>query len=288
MTMKGTTLLFVLSLFGYLVKSQDLQVTLNGFRLGQYRDVPENEYGAPIQNGKYDDGYEYEAYAVEPDTSVYMIFEYARSDLNVIWSLQVTGSKAGYDCQFKGLKLGMSSDEVKNILGKPSRKVNINEYGHRWEYNNTNYSVEINPDGKLSSIKIMDLSDDYYQEPDPSKIPSFQKYSAILVSGDRNQLADLLAPDIEIYKDDSVHYFKRSIRTEVSSDASGIFRLVDEMNKTIKDTDPRDTLAYEENVRLILGQDPMHVAKFTLNKKYSEIVFKWMFGRYMIWEIKLN
>ena len=49
-----------------------------------------------------------------------------------------------------------------------------------------------------------------------------------------------------------------------------------------------NTLAYEENVRLILGQDPMHVAKFTLNKKYSEIVFKWMFGRYMIWEIKLN
>ena len=281
-------LLLILLSLSQLINSQVIQSDLNGYRLGQFRDVPKNEIKTILKKDKFEDGYEYEIYLIEPDTSVYMIFEYAKSDLNIIWSIQLTGSKPGYDCNFKGLKLGMSSDEVIDILGKPSDKINIAEYGKRWEYEKTNYSVETNPKNRLSSIKIMDLSNDIFSEPDLSKIPSFQQYSDILKSSNNLNICDILAPDIEIYKNDSVYFFKKSIETEIQADESGIFKLINEMNGIIKIVNSNDTLQYEENIRLVEGQNPMHVAKFRVNNNYSELVFKWMFGKYLIWEMKIN
>jgi len=286
--MKILYLNIVLLSLSLLVNSQEFQKDLNGYRLGQYRDVPKNELKTLLQNDKFEDGFEYEAYLAAPDTSVYMIFEYAKNDLNVIWSIQVTGSQPGYNFNFKGLRFGMKTDEVIRILGKPSDMVDIGEYGKRWEYNNTNYSVEINPKGFLSSIKISDLSNEFYSHIDISKIPSFEYYTEIFKSGDKNIIGDILAPDIEVYKSDSVYYFKKSISREVKTDESGIFTLINEMNEKIKSVNPKDSLQYEENIRLVLDQNPMHAAKFRINNVYSELTFKWMFGKYLIWEMKIN
>jgi hypothetical protein len=102
--MKKTLSLLVLLSLSSLINSQLFQSDLNGFRLGQFREVPKNEIKTILQKDKVEDGYEYENYLIEPDTSVYMIFEYAKTDLNIIWSIQSTGSKPGYDCNFKRTK----------------------------------------------------------------------------------------------------------------------------------------------------------------------------------------
>jgi hypothetical protein len=75
------------------ILAQDFMTDLYGFRLGQYRVVPKNELGEIIQQGKFDDGFEYEIFLVEPDSSVYLIFEYPDYDTNIIWSIQITGPK---------------------------------------------------------------------------------------------------------------------------------------------------------------------------------------------------
>lgn len=278
-------ILIVIPLFCY---GQEFVTDLNGFRLGQFREVPKFEFKTILQSDKFEDGYEYDAFLVTQDSSVYMIFEYAKSDLNIIWSIQITGVKAGYDCHFKGLKFGMTSKEVVKILGKPSTIVDIEKNGKRWEYDNTNYSIEINPNGKLSSIKIINKSDEFYPEIDIKEIPTFTQYSNILESSDNKAISEILAPDIEIYKNDSTYYFKNSFDNEIENDNSRLFRLINEMSHLIKQINPSDSLQYEENVRLVLHQDPMHVAKLHLNGNYSEIVFKWIFGRYLIWEMKIN
>lgn len=173
---------------------------LNGFRIGQFREVTKNELETIFKKDKFEDGFEYEVYFVEHDKSVYMVFVYANTDLETIWSIQVTGDKMGYDVNFKGLKLGMISDEVIQILGEPSSIVDIGVYGKRWVYKNTNYTVEINTKGLLSSIKITDISHEIYPKLDISKIPSFKQYSEILNSQDRKKIANILAPGLEIYK----------------------------------------------------------------------------------------
>ncbi len=76
--------------------------------------------------------------------------------------------------------------------------------------------------------------------------------------------------------------------SEVKQDYSGIFKLMDEVVSMIEKTNPHDEAQYEENARIAVGRDPLHVAKFKSNGKVSEIVFKYMFGRYLIWEIRLN
>ena len=78
---------------------------LNGFKLGQLRICPSNEFGSPFLKDRFEDGFEYEAFLLRPDTSLYMVFEYSNIDLKIIWSIQIYGS--AYDPNFLDLKLGM-------------------------------------------------------------------------------------------------------------------------------------------------------------------------------------
>lgn len=283
---KTLTLLFIG--FSIISFGQEIEIKLNGFGLGQFREVPKNELNVILQSDKFEDGFEYEIFLVEKDTSAYMIFEYANYDLNAIWSIQLTGTQNGFDCGFKGLKLGMTSKEIKSILGEPTSIQDAGEYGDKWVYDKTNYTLEISKEGKLGGIKIIDMSRDFFPEPDFKKIPSYEEYSKIFNSGNRNEISNLLAPGMEIYKNDSVFFFKNSINNEIQNDKSGIFDLVEEMTEIINKTNFKDTLQYEENMRISEFQGIMHVAKFNIDNKYYEIVFKYLFGKYLVWEMKIN
>jgi hypothetical protein len=269
-------------------QGQEIVTDLNGFRLGQFRDVPKNELKTILQQDKFEDGFEYEIYLVEKDTSVYMIFEYANYDLQTIWSIQLTGNKKGFDCSFKGLKLGMSETELISNVGRPSSVEDAGEYGKKWVYENKNYTLEISPDGTLGGIKIIDMSRDFYPEPDLNKLPKFSEYTEILESNNATTISNLLSSGMEIYKNDSVYFFNKSISNEIENDDSGIFKLISEFAAISRATDETDTLQYEENMRVTEYQGVLHVAKFRINEKYSEIVFKYMFGEYLIWEMKIN
>ncbi|MEP1780026.1 hypothetical protein, partial [Reichenbachiella sp.] len=254
--------------------SQDFVTDLNGFRLGQFRDVPKNELNTIIQEDKFDDGFEYEIFLVEPDTSVYMLFEYANYDLKTIWSIQLTGTKKDFDCGFKGLKLGMSEAEIKSLMGEASTVEDAGDYGDKWIYDNANYSLEISPNGLLAGIKIIDQSQEFYTASDITKIPNFKQYSEILNSDNQQLISDILAPGIEVYKNDSVHYFHNSMMKEINEDGSGIFSLTKELSQILSRVDPMDSLQYEENIRVAVGQATLHVAKIKLDGNYNEIVFR--------------
>ena len=204
----------------------------------------------------------------------------------VAYSVELAGMEQGYDCKFMGLKLGMPSKDVEQILGKPSSIEDVGEYGKRWEYSTANYSVEITPEEILGSVKIIDNFPPFAST-DISKIPSFEKYSGILKSKNRSVISELLAPNIEIYKGDSTIFFQRSMTNEIKDDSSGIFKIMDEVAAELTN-EKLPKVGYEENVRLQEGSDPLHVAKFTSSDQLSEIVFKFMFGKYLIWEIKLK
>jgi len=258
---------------------------LRGFQIGQYRDVAKNELGEAMKKDKYQDGFEYEIYLVNRDTSVYMIFEYSPADLAIIWSIQLTG-RINYEADFKGLKLGVDQSRVIEILGSPSRKENIGKYGEKWEYDGTNYSIEINTRGKLSSVKITDASSTLFPKLDANKIPTFGYVTDILKSKSPSKVKELLCPDVEISVHDSIYFFKNSISEEIKKDHSGIFKLISNLSADLEKINTSKVDEFEGNIRVATKQDPMYVMKIKKGNGIKEIVLKYRFGKYLIWEIK--
>lgn len=285
--MKNTTTTFLLLLLSlFKVNGQTTITDLNGFRLGQYRETATNELGNPIQHDKYDDGFEYEVFIIKPDTSLYMVFEYAVEHTDVIWSIQVSGSNTTADIGFKGLKLGLDKAEVQRVLGKPDKKDDMGKYGEKWSYDKTNYSVEISKSGKLSSIKIIDNYSS--NTPEASKLPKFGNILKLLNSKNNADIVSILAPRIEIYCKDKTMFFGKSLKTEIETDYSRIFQTIREIRKGLDKINTSDQNSYEENMRAVLGQNLKHVFKIKKGHPIKEIVLDYINGQYLIWEIRLQ
>lgn len=259
---------------------------LGGFKLKQYRETTQNELGQPFKSGKFEDGFEYDQYLLKKDVSLYMVFEYAASQTDRIWSIQISGTDATADLGFQGVRLGVDRAQVERQFGKPKSKIDVGEYGQRWEYENLNYSFEINPRGKLSSVKIKDISNEVYPKPDVKKIPTFADVLRVLTSKNHTEMAKLLAPDMEMYLGAQTLFFSKSLKTELATDYSKIFALVGTLAEDLKSVKTDDPDEYEENIRLIQGQSPKHVIKIKKGHKVKELVFNYEWDEFLLWEIR--
>ncbi|MBO9699949.1 MAG: hypothetical protein J7604_07045 [Sporocytophaga sp.] len=276
-----TILLFIFTLLG--VSGQTPVTDLYGFSLGQYRETATNEFGKPIEQGKFKDGYEYEVFLLNPDSSLYLVIEYAANHTDVIWSIQISGSNATKDIGFKGLRLGADKKEVERVIGKPEAKENIGEYGENWNYEKANYSIEISKSGKLSSAKIKNNFLD--NKPDVKKLPKFENIISIMSSSNNAEIASILAPGVEIYYKDKTWFLGKSIKNEINTDYSKVFQTIREISDGLNQINTSDINSYEENMRLAMGQNPKHVVKIKTGHKIKEIVFDYINGQYLIWEI---
>jgi hypothetical protein len=278
-----TTIILLLSLTLFEVSGQTSVTDLNGFWIGQYRETTINEFGKPSQQNKFEDGFEYDAFIINSDTSLIMVFEYAPNHINAIWSIQISGNNTNSDIGFKGLKFGVDKKEVERVLGKPDKKDNVGEYGERWSYRKTNYSVEISKSGKLSSVKI---TDDYSSNtPEVNKFPKFDNVMKTLCSKNDSVIARILAPRIEIYYKAQTLSFGKSLKTEIETDHSKIFQTIREITSDLNKINTSDDNSYEENLRMVSGQNPKYVFKIKTGHTIKEIVFEYINGQYLIWEI---
>lgn len=267
--------------------SQDLVNELNGFKLNQFREAPTSEYKKPLQKRTFDDGFEFELFLLKPDSTAYMIFEYANWDKNIIWSIQLFGDDENLNPNFKNLKMGMSKENLIKEIGQPSSIKSVGKYGEMLEYDNANYSFEINTKNRLSSIKIKELYSEYFPEPKLEKIPAFNSILESL-QGDNQEISEILSPGLEVYQNDEIIFFENSWQNEIENDLSGIYSLIRESIVGLEKVDSSNIDEYEENMRLTLNQNIKHVLKFKKHPKIQEIVMKWEFGKYLIWEIYLK
>lgn len=256
---------------------------LNGFRLRQYREAVFNELGEAPQSGAMGDDMEYEAFFLSEEPLVYMVFQYRLPYDGLIFSIQITGDDPRIDLGFRGLRFGASEADVIKALGQPARRIDVGERGTRLEFDKANYSVEINTEKRLSSIRIMD-DDNVVALPDPKSIPAFKDMVKTLTSGTNAEMAELLAPDVELYVDGKATFFGRRLRGEIASDSSKIFSTIRGLAKELAAVDETKPDEFEANLRLRMGADPMHVIKFKKTKKVREIVLKWNGRRWLLWE----
>jgi len=285
--MKRITTIALLLLFMVLeVKGQAI-TDLYGFRLGQFKETAANELGEPFQEGELDDGYKYQAFIIKSDSNSYMIFGCAPEQADIIRSIQISerkGKNATTDTGFKGLKLGTSKKQVEQMLGKPDEKKDIGDYGELWSYDErANYSIEIGTNGKLSSVKIWDIYSD--DTPDVTKLPKFKNVIKLMSSKNNVDMASILAPGIEIYYKDQTLFFNKSLKTEIETDESKVFQTIREISVGLNKINTSDPNSYEENIRLVMGQNPKHVVKIKTGHIIKEIVFEYTNKQFLIWEI---
>lgn len=263
---------------------QEYYTELNGFKIGQFREVAKNELGKPHKIGKYEDGFEYEIFLLKPDPSLYMIFEYAVNKTDMIWSIQITGTNSTVKTGFKNLKFGIPKSKIEQILGKATSKENIEGYGIKWDYDQSNFSVEVN-EGKLSSIKITDRSEEMFKSGKLPRMPTFEEIQKIFSSNNNGEMLKIFAPDVEIYHDKKIYSFSKSFKTEQITDNSKIFAKIREISKDLKAVNVKNLSEYEENMRVTLGDNPKHVIKIKKGHIIKEIVLKRYGKEFLIYEI---
>lgn len=286
MKLQATLVACLTMLVSFTAFAQNDVTYLNGFQLEQYRETTLGEFGKPTQQDKHDDGVEYDIFVITKEPQLYMIFEYLPSNQEAIFTIQVTGTDAKANIRFKGLHLGDAAADVQKVLGEPTEKFDIGEYGERWSYNDNNYSVEINQFGKLSSIKIKNNFPE--NKPEAAILPDFKKdILPKLTSGKNADIATLLAPDVEVTSHEKLFYFSQSFDTEIKEDEGKVYTAIKLDSKGLKKVNTSKVENYEEDIRLVEGMEPLHVIKINdANCNIKEIVFKYMNGKWLIWEFK--
>lgn len=257
--------------------------TLNGFRLHQLKSVPSQVFGQPFQTGKLENGLTYEAFVIDQKHGCYMVFEYSRG---MIRSIQYSGQKS--KPFFKGLALGSTAENVLKKLGQPYKKVSLDaEYGEAWNYyQDQNYSIEIAPSGKLSSVKIIDNSARLFPEASMTAVDTMEKIFSQLRTKNKKMASSIIDPAIEIYlPNKNILAFNQSWETELKKDASGVYKFLFDKKKGVLALDKKPAIKYVENLRVMEKTAPLIVYKFNEAAPIKEIVLKESLGQWLIYEI---
>lgn len=170
-------------------RAGELVSELNGWRLQQFDSALEPSLGEPFQRTE-----QYRAYRMGKDA--YMVFTPDPMLPAVVGSIQLTGTHA-QALPFKGLQLGDSQEAVLRQLGEPSRKEAVTDMqATHWIYDDANYSVEIDRDGRLYSIRIQ-TSPAFFEVSEVDGV--WDGFVAALDSGNPPQVLEWLRPDVEVY-----------------------------------------------------------------------------------------
>jgi hypothetical protein len=257
------------------------QRELNGILLGQRRAVMVAEFGKPFSSVPHkDDGGVQEVYAVSADQQTYMACEYATKGNGAPLLLQLTGNTNPKTLPFLGLRLGDSKDKVIQALGKPSSVKSEVEFPvELWEYNDRNYSVEIDRSGRLYSIRI--VADYGFPESPSSSIPDFESFRKALLSGKIDHLLEAVSADLEIYRHSDSHNFIAGARKELSDPKTAIAKALVDLKTILSDQNVQG----DPQLRISEHQPPQSVFKFSPPTALKEIAFRWEAGAWRAYEI---
>ena len=258
--------------------AQEFAADLNGFRLWQYKDTAQTYFGKPFQTQKNDE-YAYEAYQVTD--SSYLVIEHWEKYPDNIYSIQITRYPTKM-LPFKGLVLGDPAKKVEQTLGRPSRTKKLEKPPVTVNYyDKTNYSTEIDADGRLYSIKIH-VTGEFMNDAD-DEFDQWAAFKKAVLAKDMKAVLELLRPDVEIFRGGDVLSIKKRYEDfRVKPDADFVKALINERNSVLEElgkTEPEAQMRVAENMGV--GR----VYKFKKGKILKEIVFFPYNGKYRVYEI---
>ncbi len=262
------------------------QRELNGFVIGQHRDVLEGAFGDPYNERKTDDGWVYRTYLLRDEPPAYMTFKFPSDDLDHFISVQIAGDRSTPMMPFAGVSLGAPAADVRRTIGRPSEKRRLADPPVEvWEYENRNYSFEIEAGKGLVSIQIFGYEG--FGEPPGWPLPMpWNDVRSRLRSTDAARLVATFAPDAEVYQGTEVFRFDNSVRNVLSDSTSRFRRGLALVVAALQHELAREPA--EVNMRVSLGSPVRSVFKFPVGAPVEEIVLTPHAGEWRVWEIKLR
>jgi hypothetical protein len=199
-----------------------------------------------------------------------------------IATIQLTGRTAN-TIPFKGLLLGSPKDEVIRALGAPDKiEEEDNPKLTKLSYSHRNYSVELDPEGRLYSI-LLSTTADVVAAPTNDGQSEWQNFKDAVASGRFDLVAEILKPDVEIYIDGNVLQIDRKFsdfKINPSADfKAALFADERSVRREIMQTGPDQEFRVTE--KLGVG----FVCKFPKGKILKEVVFFPYNGKYRVFEI---
>lgn len=263
------------------------QTELNGFLLGQYAKAPDGTFGKPTESRTAEDQWTYRAYVFDKEHRGYMVFKFPSDDAQRMLSIQIAGDAGTPMRPFLGLVLGDDKKKVQEALGPPAKIEAEKDYDvDLYTYTNRNYSVEVNRQGKLSSIQVMGYAG-FAEQPAPS-MPDVEMLRKFVVGQDVDGLLSLFAGDLEIYRGDHTYDFVRSARAEIADQKSEISRLLFGSKGSLRAAFATERFDPDPQIRVYSKAPPGSVVKFPRSKIVEEVVYKVEAGAWKVWEIKLR
>lgn len=267
------------------------QTTLNGFQLGQFLDAAEIKYGKPYLEQTSDDNWLIKVWKASKTSKTLIIFECAPPEKNTITTIQLFGEPSNEITGMGSVNLGTSKTDLLKILGEPSE---VKEYTDKeviyilQKYEGKNYSVELNKEGIVVSIKIKGyVGFDEVKE----VVADIKDTEKFLSKNSRTDLREILRPDFEIYKDNKVIKYKSDALTDLLTNSDlkeaiyGKKGLESALKKKGKDFGPEMRVSEQGPC-----SSPPYccVWKFPNNNTIKEIVFSPYAGKWRIYEIQFR
>ncbi len=253
-------------------------VLLNGFQLWQYKKLVRTLYGDPYRTKETDVSI-LEAHLI--DQEAYMVFEYLNKMPNNIYSIQLTG-RTKKMLPFKELVLGDDEKKIERILGKPSNIKVIEEPNvKKYEFTDSNYSIELDENGKLYSIRIHSYSKLMSNVKNHDK--HWEEFKAAILAKDIKTILEQMRPDVKIFRSGKVLFInKRYSEFCVNPDSAFISALTDNANSVFAEL---HRVEPEIELRLVTKFPIVIFYKFSKGKILKEIVFSTFNEKYRIQKI---
>lgn len=254
------------------------EIELNGWRLQQLFQAVEASMGTPVKVAEQGEEH-LRAYMI--DERAYMVFGYHKDYPNHIHSVQLTGT-TDRALPFRGLRLGDPWERVRGVLGEPDGRFEVDDPKvTRYEYDEANFSVEIDGDGRLFSIRLHTSTEIVANLPEADN--PWPGFKAAVLGGDFAALAEWLRPDIEVFIDGGVLSIGRRYRDFVQAPDPALQAAL-----LATDGSVRAALARDEPEQLLRGIEKVGIGpvyKFPAGSLLEEIVFLPYAGRYRVYEI---
>jgi len=193
------------------------QRSIDGFFIGQNINAVKNILGEPshpeliVNQQEGEETYIYDLPGGSKEKPNFLAFGIYNPERGIIAAIQLTGDQSDKET-FLGLKLGDSKDKVINTLGKPSKIIPGTRGSDLYLYDDRNYSVELDKDDKLISVRI-DGSEGFVDNPE---IGDFVKdFTKALNTNDISKISEFLMPDVEIITKNDVYQISKRFLDEL-------------------------------------------------------------------------
>lgn len=262
------------------------QRELNGFLLGQHKDAIAASFTTVLRVDTTSDGWVYRTYLLDRARHAYMSFKFPQNPADFAVSVQIAGDSGTLMVPFVGLALGSSRDALLARFGRPSRVEHQSDVNtDLYDYDNSNYSFEVNAHGLVSSIQI--LGEEGFPKPPTGAPPSLDSLAYALEAGGEAAL-QYLASDVEIYRAGKAVSFRHRALTDLQSDTSEIAVALFQGPKSLSAILHTPTIRASADVNLRVWEHGSSgwVWKFAPPTAVAELVFKASAGRWRVWEVR--